>query len=257
MDLQIKDKLFIVCGASSGLGRAVAERLVLEGAKVIGIARREDLLHKLRDKFPGKVITLVADITRLETADRILDMVGDREVDGIFVNSGGPPAMSIAETRIDDWDEAYRSLLRWKVNIVKSLLPKFISQGYGRILFSESSTIKQPVENLVLSNSLRLAVTGFSKSLSEEYANKGIGSNVIGPGFHDTDAVDRLFKKKSENLNISFEDAKISTINKINVGRMGDPMEFASLATWILSPLSSFVTGQVYCLDGGAVKSTL
>jgi len=257
MNLRIKDKLFIVCGASSGLGYAVAVELLQEGAKVITIARRKELLAKLSDKFPGRVRPLAADIAQLETANRIMEMVGEEMVEGVFVNSGGPPAMSIAETMIGDWDEAYRTLVRWKVNLVKLLLPEFEKQEYGRILFSESSTIKQPVENLVLSNSLRLAVTGFSKSISEEYANRGIGSNVIGPGFHDTNAVDRLFKKKSENLNISFDEAKIATINKINVGKMGDPKEFASLAVWLLSPLSSFVTGQVYCLDGGAIKSTL
>jgi len=150
MNLGIKEKLFIVCGASSGLGYAVAGELLHEGAKVITIARRKELLDKLSDKFPGKVSPLAADITQLETADRIIEMVGEEMLEGVFVNSGGPPAMSVAETGISDWDDAYRTLLRWKVNLVKLLLPKFEKQKYGRILFSESSTIKHPHEAILL-----------------------------------------------------------------------------------------------------------
>jgi 3-oxoacyl-[acyl-carrier protein] reductase len=131
------------------------------------------------------------------------------------------------------------------------------SQGYGRILFSESASVKQPVENLVLSNSLRLVIAGFSKTVSQEYAGFGITSNLIAPGYHDTEAVKRLFIKKSEQENIPVEEAKKQSINTIPARKMGDPADFASLAAWLLSPLSGFVTGQVISLDGGNVKSTL
>jgi 3-oxoacyl-[acyl-carrier protein] reductase len=257
MDLLIKDQLFIVTGASSGLGNAVVSALASEGANVIAVARRSEILKDIELTFPGQISVISGDVTQSKTLDRIVNATDDRRLDGVFVNAGGPPAKSIAETTLEDWDAAYQLLVRWKVAMIKSLLPKFIKQHYGRILFSESSAVKQPVENLVLSNALRLAITGFSKTLSEEYASKGITSNVIGPGHHDTEAVKRLFRKKSEQLNISFDEAKSQAISRIPAGRMGAPDDFASLALWLLSPLSGFVTGQVYCLDGGAIKSTL
>jgi len=257
MDLLIKDKLFIVTGASSGLGHAVARTLMSEGALVIAVARRNELLKKLEAEFPGRSEILAGDITQIGTIEKLLGLLNDRDLAGIFVNAGGPPAKSISETTIEDWDRAYNQLLRWKVQLVISLLPKFTERRYGRILFSESTSIKQPVENLVLSNSLRLAVAGFAKTLSEEYAGKGITVNIIGPGHHDTDAVKRLFIKKSEQIDITFDEAKSLAISKIGVGRMGSPDDFASLAAWLLSPHSGFVTGQAYFLDGGVIKSTL
>jgi 3-oxoacyl-[acyl-carrier protein] reductase len=257
MDLGLSNKLFIVTGTTGGLGNAVATRLINEGAKVIGSARRGEILSMMEAKFEGQFQGVQGDVANEETLFKLVNTVGDQYLDGIFVNAGGPPAKAIKETDMQDWDHAYLTLLRWKVMLIKLLIPKFVEQGYGRILFSESSSIKQPIENLVLSTSLRLAVAGFAKTLSEEYAQKGLTANIIAPGYHDTDAVDRLFKKKSENLNITFEEAKRSTIKNIKVGKMGNPDDFASLAVWLLSPHSSFVTGQVYSLDGGNIKSTL
>jgi 3-oxoacyl-[acyl-carrier protein] reductase len=102
------------------------------------------------------------------------------------------------ETNLDDWDTAYNSLLRWKVELIKALLPTFQNQNYGRIVFIESMSVKQPVANLVLSNSLRLAVVGFVKTLSQEVSKDGITVNILAPGFHDTPAAQRLFVKRSE-----------------------------------------------------------
>lgn len=257
MGLNIADRLFIVTGASDGLGRAVAETLLNEGAQVIAAARSEDKLRAFFSGYGENVTMVPGDLREDLTMENIVKSTEDRQLDGIFVNAGGPPAKSIRETSMKDWDEAYQLLLRWKVRLVKQLLPKFEKQNYGRILFSESSSVKQPVENLVLSTSLRLAVAGFSKTLAQEYARKGITSNLIAPGFHETKAVERLFKKRSELSGISLEEAKELSIKGIPVGVMGSPEDFATLAAWLLSPRSSFVTGQVYALDGGAVKGTI
>jgi 3-oxoacyl-[acyl-carrier protein] reductase len=257
MNLGIGSQNLIVTGASSGLGKAVAERLAEEGASLLIIARRKELLIDLSDQYPGKITVITGDVREGSVQDAILEHCGRSGLDGIFVNAGGPPARKISETTGADWDEAYQLLIRWKVNLVTRLLPIMVSQGYGRILFSESASVKQPVDNLVLSNSLRLAIAGFSKTLSQEYAGFGITSNLIAPGYHDTEAVKRLFVKKSEQENISIDEAEKRSINTIPARKMGDPADFASLAAWLLSPLSGFMTGQVLSLDGGNVKSTL
>lgn len=257
MNLGIESQIFVITGASSGLGRAVAEKMAEEGARLLLVARRTDLLEGLAVKFPERITIVGGDVRTEETQDKIVEFSSSQGIQGIFINAGGPPARRISETTIEDWDEAYALLVRWKVRLAGKLLPTMEQNGYGRLLFSESSSVKQPVDNLVLSNSMRLAIAGFSKTLSAEYAHAGITSNLIAPGYHDTEAVKRLFTKKSQIQSISFEQAREQTVSSIPVGKMGNPSDFATLACWLLSPLSGFVTGQVFCLDGGNIRSTL
>jgi 3-oxoacyl-[acyl-carrier protein] reductase len=256
MNLNLKDKLFIVGGATAGFGGAVARRLLDEGAKVIAIARNADKLHDLKKEFPTQAEPLAADITKPDTVGKILDAVGNRFPDGLLVNAGGPPAKSFLETNMEDWDTGYATVLRWKIDLIKALLPKFKEQKYGRIAFVESVSVKQPVENLVLSNSLRMAVVGFVKTLSQEIGKEGITLNILAPGFHDTDAVKRVLTKKSEVSGMSYEQVQQKLEQHIPVGRMGDPAEFASIAVWLLSPVSGYITGQTISVDGGVMAGS-
>ena len=254
MDLKIKDKLFIVTGATSGLGKGVANALLNDGAKVIAIARDEKKMNDLSDEFPGQVEKLQGDITQPDTIQRLFEKLGNSYLNGILVNAGGPPAKSFLETELSDWDDAFQKILKWKVELSKKFLPVFEAQKYGRFVFIESESVKQPIRNLVLSTSLRSAVVGFVKTLSQEVAAKGITLNILAPGFHDTPAAQRLFVKRAEVEGISVQDAKRSYESEIPVNRMGDTREFGMLGAWLLSPHSGYINGQTISVDGGAIK---
>jgi len=183
--------------------------------------------------------------------------LGLRRIDGVLINAGGPPAKSFVATEMDDWDDSYESILRWKVKFTKILLDRFMDQQYGRIVYIESVSVKQPVENLVLSNSLRLAVVGFVKTLSQEIADQGITLNILAPGYHATPAMERLFAHKSMLLGITPSEAREQYESETKMSKLGKPENLASLAIWLLSPQSSFITGQTISVDGGLVKGTM
>lgn len=251
MDLQLKDSFFVVGGAGSGLGKAVTLNLLQEGARVLGISRTAEPLAELSANFPNAFSYLSLDLASSDSLPVLMATIGDRQVHGVLVNAGGPPAKMVLETTPEDWDEAYRLLLRWKVGLVQQLMPAMMQHGYGRILFLESASVKQPIENLVLSNSLRMAVVGMAKTLSREIAHSGITVNVIAPGSHNTAAIERLYKKKSEQSGLSMEEVRQKAVDIIPVKNLGVPEDFAQLAVWLLSPASRYVTGQVYLVDGG------
>lgn len=254
MDLELENQLFVVCGASSGFGHAIAKSLLNEKAKIIAVARRIELLKELSDTFPGQVTSVTGDLRDANTIYSIEEAIGSRTLHGILVNAGGPPAKLILETEMEDWDKAYQLVMRWKIELIKRLVPRLIENQYGRILMIESQSIKQPIENLVLSNSFRVAVAGFAKTLSFEVADKGVTINLLAPGSHATQGVERVIKKKSEIENITYSEAKNMKEQEIPVKRFGKPEELASLATWLLSEKSGFVTGQTISHDGGNIR---
>ncbi|MEO6313761.1 MAG: SDR family oxidoreductase [Chitinophagaceae bacterium] len=254
MDLGLEKQLFIVGGATSGFGKAISKALIEAGASIIAVARNKAKLLDLQSTAAPQVTIVAGDITSKETIDTIDEIVGSRQLHGILVNAGGPPAKTFLETSLEDWDEAYKNILRWKVYITQKFVPKMQTHQYGRMVYIESSSVKQPLENLVLSNSLRLAVVGFVKTLSQEIANSGVTLNIMAPGSHDTAAIERIYEKKAAQTGKSVADTRKAAIQQIPVGRLGKPEDFASLATWLLSPLSGYITGQTITVDGGMVK---
>lgn len=254
MDLNIKDKLFIVGGAGSGFGKAVSIQLMNEGAQVIGIARKEEPLEAIQKNFPKNFSFVSGDIRDDEVQQIIYDLVVEEPLSGILVNAGGPPASRVLETSMQQWDEAYETVLRWKVAFVNKFMSKLLKQKYGRVVFVESQAVKQPVENLVLSNSLRMAVVGFVKTLTQETAKSGVTLNILAPGFHLTPAAQRVIDKKSETENISVDEAQKRIEANLTSIKMGDTNRFAELAAWLLSPSSEYINGQTISVDGGAVK---
>lgn len=254
MDLGLRDQRFVVCGASSGFGRAVAERLLDEGANVIAIARREVKLRELKKKYPKKADYITGDLQKATIHDQIDHAIGSNPLHGIVFNAGGPPTGSVLTTKMKQWDEAYHSVVRWKIDLALRLVPRLVSRNYGRLLFIESQSVKQPIGNLVLSNSMRMAIVGFAKTLSREIASKGVTVNILAPGSHDSPAIERVVKSVADRNNLSLKEAREQMAKAVPVGRMGKPEELASLASWILSGHAGFVTGQTISHDGGNIN---
>ena len=257
MELNIKGKNFLVGGATSGFGLAVAKKILKEGGRLVAVARGADRLLALQSEAPDRTQILAGDLTSSKTIDELKLLADSKPFDGVLINAGGPPAATFLETKLSDWDNAYESVLRWKVELTKTVLPGMIRRQYGRLLFIESISVKQPIESLVLSNSLRLAVVGMVKTMSQEVAGNGITANILAPGYHATPAMDRLFDKKAEQLGISKEEALASFEAETMMGRMGQTKDFASLAVWLLSPVSRYITGQTISVDGGVVKGVM
>lgn len=254
MDLKIKDELFIVGGAGAGFGRAISEAFAKEGARVLAVSRTGEKLSTLKQAFPDHIQTLCSDITTAESHIEILRLIEGQRLSGVVVNAGGPPAGGFFEVEMDQWEQAWQNVVKWKIAFTKKLIPVFQKQQYGRMLFIESVSVKQPIQNLILSNALRPAILGFVKSLSQEVANEGITANLLAPGSHATAALHRLFVKKSELEEITVEEARKRWEAEIPVGKMAEASELASIALWLLSPLSRYVTGQTITHDGGVVK---
>jgi 3-oxoacyl-[acyl-carrier protein] reductase len=253
MDLQIKGQLFLVGGATAGFGNATARALIAEGAKVIAVARKAENLSAFQAEFPDQIEAINGDISEGEIIDGIVSYIGDRRLSGIFVNAGGPPAKAALDTTMEDWDLAWFTVVRWKIDLVMRLMPKLRAQKYGRIVFVESVSVKQPIAHLVLSNAMRLAVVGFAKTLALEVGQEGITVNVMAPGYHNTQAVKRVLQRQSDATGKTYEEVQAGIEKNIPVARMGEAKEFASLATWLLSPQSAYITGQTISVDGGVM----
>lgn len=250
MDLQIQNKKYLVTGASAGLGKAVAQTLLENGAQVQLVARNENKLQEIADLWPQQATLIPGDVTNADFLEKLKKSIPDN-IYGAFLNAGGPPPATIEETAMNDWDEAYNLVLKWKIDVSKTLLEQFRKNQTGRLLFSESASVNYPIPNLVLSNSFRMAVVGYMKTLTKEIEAQDITANVIAPGYHDTGALDRVINKMATSKGISTEEARGSLKSKVPVGHLGQPGEFASLAAWLLSPLAGFASGQVFTLDGG------
>ncbi|MCH8496227.1 MAG: SDR family oxidoreductase [Balneolales bacterium] len=253
MNLEISDHRFIVIGDSSGLGNAVARQLLKECAHVVLVARRVDMLREKFSEWSDFTTIIEGSVLHKETLDAIVKEAGKNGFEGVFINAGGPPTGTPLETTMDDWDAAWQLVMRWKIDLALRLTPMLVDKGYGRIVFLESQSVKQPLPVLSLSNSFRAGVVGFAKSLATEVASKGVTVNVIAPGSHDTPAIERVIEKNRGKSGKSFEETRKGMEANIPVGRMGRAEELATLAAWLMSPHAGYVTGQTISHDGGVI----
>lgn len=254
MNLEITGHHFIVCGASSGFGEAIARRLLTEGATVTLVARRQNVLEEKFGHFEKKVKFIEGSLIYSKTLDKIEKAAKKGDLHGIVLNAGGPPTGTPLKTDMADWDAAWQLVMRWKIDLSLRLAPILRKSGYGRMLYIESQSVKQPLPALTLSNTFRAGVAGFAKTLSLELAKDGVTVNLLAPGSHETPAIERVIQNNSSMRGISYNKAKEEMERNIPVGRMGKAEEIASLAAWLLSPHSGYVTGQTISHDGGSIK---
>ena len=263
MDLGLENKVALVAAASRGLGRAVAEELAAEGAQLVICSRSEEKINRaakeIAEATRAKVLAVAADVSNHEDVKRLIDFAIERlgRIDILVTNAGGPPAGKFENFTIQDWEAATRLLLHSSVDLARQVLPGMKERGWGRILNITSIAVKQPVDNLILSNSLRAAVTGFARTLANEVAPFGVTVNNILPGYTRTERVEDLSRMMAAKEGITPEDFISRWEKEIPMRRIGEPREFAALAAFLVSERASYVTGTSIPVDGGWIKSLL
>ena len=258
---RLAGKSALVLAASKGIGRAIATELAAEGANVMISSRDESALEatatEIRDATGAEVAYLPADVTRDEDiralVARTVESFGG--VDALVTNTGGPPPGNFEDFGDDAWLGAFESTLLNIVRAVRAVLPHMREGGGGRIVNVASSSIKQPIEGLTLSNTFRAGIVGLAKSLSGELGSDGILINTLGPGRISTDRSAGLDASHAEARGVSIEEIRREMSARIPLDRYGAPGEFAKVATFLASPANSYVTGQSILVDGGMVQA--
>ena len=263
MDLGLKNKVALVAASSRGLGRAVAEELAAEGTSLVLCARDAQALAETSSAIVSnsgaQVLAVPADVAVGSDVKRVVDSGIERfgRIDILVTNAGGPPAGKFESITAEQWEQAVRLTLYSAIELARQVLPGMKERGWGRILNITSIAVKQPVENLMLSNSLRAGVTGFARTLANEVATAGITVNNIMPGYTRTERVEELAVMMAEKQGISSAEFKAKWEQEIPMKRLGEPREFAALAAFLVSERASYITGVSVQVDGGWIRSLL
>jgi 3-oxoacyl-[acyl-carrier protein] reductase len=254
VNLSLDGKSFVIGGGSRGLGRAVAEALVAEGARVLLVARDEDSLKRTAAQLGEGAYPLVADLSTPEGADLVAASVGITFgiVHGVLVNTGGPPAGLALDLDGEQWQHSFDLLLGAPLRLLRGLVPQ-LADG-SSILFVTSSSVRQPIPGLDSSNVLRPAVAALVKTLARELA-PAIRVNSIAPGRIDTDRVRSLDRIRAQADGVPLDEQVARAVAAIPMGRYGEPAEFGRVAAFLLSPAASYVTGAAIQVDGGSVTA--
>jgi 3-oxoacyl-[acyl-carrier protein] reductase len=263
MDLQLKDKIALISGASRGLGFATARILAEEGARVAINARDPEKLTLaaagLTDIGNHECLALPGDLLDPALPDKLIAQVTDKwgGLDILITNAGGPPPGTFADFSDADWNQAVELSLMVHVRLIRAALPWLRQSKTPAVLTVTSYSVKQPIPNLVLSNAVRAATVGLTKSLALELGGAGIRFNSILPGWTETERVTQLMeaRAKANGTTVAEEIAKQSQESPL--GRMGQPEEFGRAAAFLVSPAASYITGVMLTVDGGMTKSTL
>ncbi len=257
MDLGLKDKTALIAGGSTGLGKAVAMELAREGSKISICARDRAKLEAaaahIKKETDGEVFTVSADLT--DTADArafvrsSIDHYGTADI--LVNNAGGPPSLPLMEIDDDLWQQGFRLNLMSTIAMTTEVIPTLKAKKWGRIINITSISVKQPIEGLILSNTIRSGVIGFAKTLSTELAPYQVTINSVCPGYTLTDRVTDLSKVLAERENTTPENIFNQWESAIPMGRLGTPEEFAAMVTFLASNRAGYITGAAIQIDGG------
>lgn len=268
MDLGLRGKVAMIAGGSNGLGLAVAQALAAEGVLIsLGssdAARSEAASRRLQASSAdgpssSQAMGMLGDVRSTATIAAWHAATAERlgPVDLLFINSGGPPAGAFAELEEAAWRDAFEMLVMGGIRLARAVLPGMMERGHGSILISTSSSVKEPIANLTLSNVLRPAVAALAKTLAAEGATRGVRVNQLIPGRIATDRILHLDKVNSQRLGISQAEQERRMKAKIPLGRYGDPQEFGRAAAFLLSDAASYITGATLQVDGGMIHSIM
>jgi len=263
MDLGLKDKVALVAAASRGLGRAVAEELAAEGASLVLCSRSEEAINETAKEIAqttgARVLAVAADVSKADDIAKLTQLGIERfgRIDILVTNAGGPPAGQFESLSQEQWEAATRLTLFSAVELARQVLPGMKERRWGRILNITSIAVKQPVDNLILSNSLRAAVTGFARKLANEVAAFGVTVNNIMPGYTRTERVDELARMMAEKEGITPAEFIARWEKEIPMRRLAEPREFAALAAFLVSERASYITGTSIPVDGGWIRALI
>jgi 3-oxoacyl-[acyl-carrier protein] reductase len=262
MDLGLKDKVAVITAASRGLGKATALEFAREGAQVAMCARSErieDAAQQIAQQTGARVLPVRADLTQPDDIENLVaaTLAEFGRIDILFMNSGGPKPGDFLSVKLEDWEATANLTLMSVVRLCYAVVPHMLQQGGGSIVATQSYLVKQPLDHIILSNTFRLAVIGFMKSLANELGPKGIRVNSINPGWIWTERVEHLMNDRADRNNTSPEQETAKITSEVPLGRMGTVEEYARSAVWLSSPAASFIHGHALVIDGGIVKTAL
>ena len=263
MDLGLKNKTALVTGASRGLGYATARQLALEGADVAINSRSKETVRaaaeKLAQETGRKIVPLPGDLADPQTPAALVNAAAEAlgGLDVLVTNAGGPPAGEFESFSEEQWATAVDLSFLSHVRLIRAALPHLRKSETGSVLTITSYSVKQPIPNLVLSNSIRSATIGLTKTLALELGQDGIRFNSILPGWTETERVYELMEHRAKNSGTTVaEEIRKQMVNS-PLGRMASPQEFANAAVFLVSPAASYITGVMLTVDGGMYKGTL
>ncbi len=262
MELGLATKTALVCGASSGLGFAIARTLAAEGCRVAINSRSEHRLARAVAELKaggGSLEGFVADVSVADECGQLVERVHRSfgALDILVCNAGGPPSTNFADADADQWQRALDLNLLSTIHLCRAVVPLMRGKRWGRILCLTSVAAKQPIPGLILSSTSRAGILGFAKSLSTEEAPHGITVNVVCPGYMRTERVEELVTAMSERDRRPAEDVNRDLIAGIPMGRMGEPSELADVFAFLASDRASYITGVALQVDGGYIRSIM
>jgi 3-oxoacyl-[acyl-carrier protein] reductase len=259
MDFGLSGKRALVLGASRGLGQAIARGLAREGATVLAAARDEEGIKAWAAQEAADVASRVhavkLDLSDRASVDALADKVlADKGVDVLVNNTGGPPPGGALDVNIDHWTQQFQTMAAHIFHLTGRLLPPMMERGWGRIITVASSGIEQPIPNLALSNGIRMAILGWSKTLASEVAGKGVTVNMVLPGRIQTARLEQLDQANADKQGKTREEIAKYMVGLIPAARYGTPEEFANAAVFLASQQASYITGVKLRVDGGMVR---